>query len=154
MSLTILPAPDPAPVAQTADGKPGRRIEWVGEKSVMDEPFVWTGIATGRFTKEQEALLRRCALKRSARTRDTERRLGPHDPGLSREVVWSRRNGWTQVLIFADAEKVLSCPDGHEFIDRDAAERDEPAVLYPPVELRLVSREVLKVGRDELVRVG
>jgi hypothetical protein len=151
---TILVSPEPKPAYHTPDGQPGRRIEWVGEQSVMDEPFVWTGIATGRFTKEQESLLRRMALKREARTQDTERTLGVNDPGLSRDYTWSRRNRYICVLTYADADKVMSCTDAHCFRDLDAAEQDEPVVLYPPTELRVVSESILKTGVDQLQRVG
>jgi hypothetical protein len=150
---TILVMPEPKPTPETPDGYPARRIEWVGEQSVMDEPFVWTGIATGRFTKDQEALLRRMALRREVRTQDTIRLLGVNDLGLSRDYVWSRQNRYICLMTFADADKVLSSPDGHCFRDLDAMEPDQPQVLYPPVELRLVSESVLKTGIDQLQRV-
>lgn len=151
---TILVAPEPIPTPMTADGTPGRRIEWVGEKSVMDEPYVWTGIATGRFTHEQESLLRRAALRREVRTVDTERVVGRDDPGLSQDYTFSKRNKYICVMTYADADMLLSCTDGHCFHDLDAVEIDEPAVLYPPIELRLVSEEVLRTGGHDLERVG
>lgn len=176
---TILSMPAPKPTARTNDGKRGRRIEWVGEKSVMDEPFVWTGIATGRFTREQEALLRRTALNRCARTDTAERVIGNFilllddrgrpvpgpdgrpvevrsPEGMSGEYRFHPANRWTCVVAFADADVLLSCPSGHEFRDLDAAEADEPAtVAYPPVDIRLVERTVLsETGQERTEKVG
>lgn len=148
---TILSMPARKPAPQTDDGKPGRRIEWVGEKSIMDEPFVWVGLATGKFTREQEALLRRTALNRCARIDTAERVMDEHDPGLSRRYAWTPRNRWTVVMTYADADRLLSCASGHEFRDLDAAEEGEPATLsYPPLEIRLVERSVLSETGIEL----
>jgi hypothetical protein len=153
---TILIGPERKPETVTADGYPGRRIEWLGELSPMDDPFIWTGIAAKRFTPEMVTMIRRACLRRNPRTRDTDRALGVNDPGLSREYVWTRRNRWTCILTYADADKVLGCTDGHEFRDLDATEEDEPAILLPPREvqptatvwLKEIDQFVIKSARD------
>jgi len=150
---TILIGPDRTTQAITADGQPGRRIEWLGELSPMDDPFLWTGIAANRFTPEMVAMIRRAALRRTPKTRDTGRSLGPDDASrLSREYLWDRRNRWICVLSYADADRVLGCIDGHEFRDLDATEQDDPGLLLPPQEVQPTSAVMLKEINQEVIR--
>lgn len=151
---TILIGPERKPQTMTADGQPGRRIEWLGELSPMDDPFLWTGIAANRFTVEMVKMIRRAALRRTVKNRDGERILGVNDPGLSREYVWTRRNRWTCVLTYADADKVMACSDAHEFRDLDATEADQPALLLPPKEVQPTAAVVLKEIDRQVIRTA
>lgn len=147
MPLTLIEMPPPPKPAETADGRRGRRIEWIGEGSPFDDPFVEFGVATGRYTAEQVDLLRRVALRACKRTETNTRILDQRDPGLSTRVEWGPGPGnWVRVLTNQDADKVLSSASAHEFRDLDAHERDEPRVVHPPLEVRLVEQEVLRQG--------
>jgi hypothetical protein len=147
--VTILQMPAPAPPrGETPEGRPGRRIEWVGEASPFDDPFIEFGVSTGRYTPQQVALIRRASLRVNKRTEHNIRRMSQEDPGLSREVLWGPgRANWVQVLSYRDADILLASPNGYEFRDLDAAEADEPQVIHPPMEIRLVGREALKEGQ-------
>lgn len=159
----------------TNKGEPGRRVEWLGESSPMDDPFLWTGIAIHRFTPDMVATIRRAALKRVVRTVDTVRFLGFQyedgfsggavigcdPPGLTRQLVWCRMNRWIEVLSHDEVDIVLGCARGHEFRDLDATDEDDPGIILPPREvqpgshvmLKEISREVMRVnGSTEMVR--
>jgi hypothetical protein len=122
-----------------------RRIEWVGEQSPLDEPFVQFNLAAGNYTREQEAILRRAAvLAHLRREHITERVLTTDDPGLSEDVRFGPYPGtFVRTVSNADADKILSCSDGHEFRDLDAMEPDEPTIVHPPLMVKLVSASIL-----------
>lgn len=159
--VTIIEAPVPENV-RTSEGEPGRRIEWIGEQSPLDHDFVSIGISTGRFTKDQVDLIRAAALLACKRTVDMVRRMSPEDPGLSREIEWGPgKHRWIQVLSYRDADILLSSASAHEFRDLDAIDIDAASTLiYPPLDVRLVGEDVVKVGtsvataRDILRRLG
>jgi hypothetical protein len=127
---------------------PSRRIEWLGEKSPFEEPFVEFGVTTNQFTKEQVQVLRNAAMKTEPRWVGKERHLGINDQRikLTRDYLWHRGNKWICRMVFADADAVLSSAHGHEFLDLDAHDQDAPKILYPPVAVRVVGEEVLKYG--------
>lgn len=173
---TVLIGPERQPDARTADGQLGRRVEWLGELSPMDDPFLWTGIAANRFTPDMVMMIRRAALRRAVKFRNGARSLGfqyedgntggrvirSDPPGMSRRYLWSHANRWTCVLTYADADKVLGCGDGHEFRDLDATDQDDPGLILPPREmqpgntviLKEIERMTFRTYGTDLERVG
>lgn len=131
-----------------------RRIEWIGEQSPLDEPFVQFNLAMGHYTPEQEAILRRAAvLAHLRRDHISERVLTKDRDGLSEDVRWGPHPGmFVRTVSNADADKILSCNDGHEFRDLDAMEPDEPTVLHPPLAIKLVSETVIDWRGREMER--
>jgi hypothetical protein len=148
------------------------RIEWVGEKSPLDDEYVWFAKHTGRYTPRQLAVLEAAALTCVYRTKTAARELlagngdgqlpftdapllqaasyGYNQQGeryLSRPerrgYIWGAGNRWVMPMSFHDADVLLSSRDGHEFVNLDARELDEPKLIVPPQEVLVVHRQLL-----------
>ena len=133
-----------------------RRIGWLGEASPFDDPLIEYRRDTGQYTREQLAVLREAARRRVQRLPGcrTSRALEPGTapgqiPGLTQRYEWGpRTTEYVRYLTFSDADKVLACSDGHEFIDLDSTEMDEPVVIQPPVAIRVIESSMMdRFGR-------
>lgn len=124
-----------------------RRVEWVGEQSPYDNPVIAWNLLQGRYTEQQKQAIRLAAAR--ARTRVCRERLLEHEhryaqavfKGLRRTYHWTKANNFVQDVDYADVDKILGSDVGHEFVDLDAREHDQPKVLTPPVEVVILSRE-------------
>jgi hypothetical protein len=148
------------------------RIEWVGEKSPLDEEWVWVAKHAGLMTPRQIAVLETAALTCVYRTKTAARELlagngdgqlaftdapllqaasyGYNQQGVRyltrperRGYVWGAGNRWVMPMSFHDADVLLSGRDGHEFVNLDAREHDEPKLVLPPVQIRIVQHQLL-----------
>ncbi len=145
---------------ETVEGNPGVRIEWIGERSPFDEDWVWLGKHTGKFTRRQLDLLDRMALRCNHRISTSARELvagnglgqvafqdAPQLPGDDRGrhgYTWGpRKAGWGRVMSYRDADLLLSCAGGHEFVNLDARDVDEPKVIVPPLQIHMVRSEAM-----------
>ncbi len=133
-----------------------RRVGWLGEASPFDDPLIEYRRDTGQYTREQLAVLREAARRRVQRIPGgrTARALEPGNapgqiPGLSQRYEWGpRATQYVQYLTFSDADKILSSSDGHEFVDLDSTEMDEPVVIQPPVAIRVIEGTMMdRFGR-------
>ena len=48
-----------------------------------------------------------------------------------------------RTLSHRDADALLSSASGHEFVNLDAMERDEPKLIVPPMQIHLVRSEAM-----------
>lgn len=134
-------ATDPAP-------RKTRKIEWIGERSPLDEPVVAWRLMTKQFTALQEAVIRRAAAM--ARTRVKRERLFEHDhqhaqavlKGLHRTYLFTKANNYIQDVDYHDVDILLGSESGHEFRDLDAP--DPPTPTVTPNEVRLIEREMAR----------
>ena len=115
-------------------------VEWVGEASPVDSPVVRYNLATGRYTQEQEDVIRRLMQVRIARvkghTRTIRRGNGAGQvPTLGVAYVRFGPNpkarpgthgSFTQAIPFRAADAVKASECGHEFIIHN--ERDGEAI--------------------------
>ena len=112
-------------LASSADPFPTRTVvlEWVGERSPLDDPAIRYRLAMLEFTPLQSRALREAAARSVTRAGNRRRVLeaGPDPralapvPGLSRSYCWERANGFRVAVTLADADVILSSGCGHEF---------------------------------------
>lgn len=131
-------------------------VEWVGEASALDSPVVRFNLITGKYTPEQEAVIRELARKRIARTHRHSRtiRRGNGEgqiPTLGVERVKFGPNirarigtpgSFVQAIPHRAADAIKASECGHEFIIHN--ERDGEAVSVinlPESSVRIVKRE-------------
>ena len=147
-------------LAASEDPRPRRtrRIEWIGEQSVFDAyPDLPHKLAmdagkaandpTRFFTPQQETAIRRAAQKAVVRVHRV--RLMEHDHQhalatnkLNRTYEFRRENNYICDVDYADVDRILGSPSGHEFRDLDATEPDQPKILTPPASIvRVISTE-------------
>lgn len=125
---------DPAP-------RKTRRIEWIGEQSPFDNPVIAWNMIQGNYTKLQMEAIRKAAAR--ARVRVRRSRTAEHNhqysvaacKGLHRTYHWTKENNYTCDVDYADVDIILGSDFGHEFVDLDAKEHDEPTILKPPMEI-------------------
>jgi len=134
-------------------------VEWVGEASPLDSPVVRFNLAMGRYTAEQEAVIRRLMEVRIARvhrhTRTIRRGNGYGQiPTLGVEFVrfgpdQRKRPGepgsFIQAVPFRAADAIKASESGHEF--RIWNERDGEQTNHIQVQdgtLKIVSQEAFK----------
>lgn len=139
-------------------------MEWVGEKSPMDQEWVRYSLITNRFTPEQADLIRHVARHACVRVDGRHRRImrrgnlgyGGID-GLSvDEIIWGARVGvpvgsvgsYVQVVSVHDADLILSTPSGMEFVlyTEDGARHqgdDQPLALIPDISVRVAQPNLI-----------
>lgn len=131
-------------------------VEWVGEASPLDSPVVRFNLATGRYTADQAAVIRRLMQVRLARTKGHTRSLVRGNglgqiPTLGMERVTFGPNpharpgtsgSFLQAIPFRAADAIKASASGHEFVIHN--ERDGEALSHlhlPDGTLRIVSSD-------------
>jgi len=130
-------------------------VEWIGERSFLDDPRVlYRLLRTGQpdgFTPHQAAVIRAAARRRIARVPGHNREMGPRD-GLSRTYVWGpKAGGYVRRMSYRDAERLLASASGHEF--RIVGE--QPPAPSPAERLfaALPQQHIRLVGAQEFSRI-
>lgn len=137
-------------------------VEWVGEASPLDSPVVRHRLMTGRYTREQEAVIRRLMQVRVARvhrhTRTLRRGNGLGQlPALGVEMVRfgpdervrpGQPGSFIQAIPFKAADTIKACDSGHEF--RIWNERDGEQINH----IQIVDPTLKVVARDEFREFG
>lgn len=121
-------------------------VEWVGEASPLDSPVVRYNLATGRYSAEQQAVIRRLMEVRIARvhghTRTLRRGNAPGQiPTLGVEVVHFGPNAkarpgthgsFIQPIPFRAADAIKSSESGHEFVIHRERDGEAISALHLP----------------------
>lgn len=147
---------DETPTGQPIEHESAKtvRLEWVGEKSPLESLTVQYKMVTGQYTKQQIALLRDAATKTTVRIPHvTGRALGRNDPGLSRDYHWGPHpSTFVLDVTHADAEKILSCRDAHEFrlVGPNGPEPESDLLLPRMRESVRVVTDLVMNGRGEV----
>lgn len=122
-----------------------RRVEWVGQTSLLRDPRVEYALTAGQYSKDEARMIRDAARKRVMRVDGhTERHLTRSDiPGLTTDYVWGPHVGTFIVeMPEGDARLILGCTDGEQFRDVtpdiDEADRIQPTLATLDVPATLV----------------
>lgn len=124
-----------------------RRLEWIGQPAVFDDPVVVYRLTTGGYTEDQARKIRAAARRRNRRVDGvTARELGPKGKGglraLTRSIVWGPKPGtYVQEVTDEEARVVLESSSGREFIDVTDGKPKGPALLLPQRDLIVVREE-------------
>lgn len=138
-----------------------RRIEWVGERSPLDDDRVLAKLllsesrmpgAPTYYTPTQCRAIRLAAARARTRGDGWRNRIMEHSHqhamavvhGLRRTYYWTKSNGYVCDVDYHDADVILSSDSGHEFVDLDALEPGQPKVITPSPEVfKLVATEAV-----------
>lgn len=131
-------------------------VEWVGEASPLDSPVVRYNLATGRYSREQQMVIRRLMQVRLARvqghTRTLRRGNGSGQiPTLGVEVVRfgpverarpGQPGSFVQAVPFKAADAIKSSESGHEFVIHKEHDGEAVSALhFPDGTIRVVKSE-------------
>ena len=117
-----------------------RRVEWVGEKSPLDDPVIAFNLLMGKYTPTQEKAIRRAAQR--TRSRSWGERLLEHEhqhaqavvKGMRRSYIFNRANKFICEMDFKDVDILFSSPIAREFVDLTDRDDDEPIVISTPLD--------------------
>lgn len=142
-------------------------VEWVGEKSPLEDDYIHLLMSTNHFTRDQKAVLRQMAaivIRRSDgfTTRTFKQGNGYGEiPHLSRtSITWGPRTrvipghpgSYTQLVTLRDARLLQDTANGHEFVVYGDPEKGPPdpvdLIVLPNVDIRLVKTEQFKQFKD------
>jgi hypothetical protein len=132
-----------------------RRVEWIGEKSPLDEPVIAFNLLLGRYTPMQEKAIRRAAQK--VRSRSFGMRLLEHEhqhaqavvTGFKRSYLFEAKAKYICEMDYPDATRLFDSPVAHEFVDLTDRDPDEPtAWVMPPSD---PINELLAIAHADLI---
>lgn len=137
-----------------------RRVEWIGQKSPLEDPRVQLNLLMGNYTPLQETAIRLAAARAVTRVGNVRSRLIEHDhrygmatfKGLSRSYHFTPLNSFICELTYRDADILLSSECGKEFRDLDDPNsRDQVKVLDSEV-FKLIAVDVMDRDTTPLPR--
>jgi hypothetical protein len=131
-------------------------LEWIGDQSPMQDPFIEYKMARGGFTPEQVAVIRAMTRDAVIRVNNTVslsmvRHNGPGgQPGLSQDYTFGPRlrarpgdpGSYVQHVTSRDLEILVTSPNGHQFTHIGAP--DEDLLIQPPAEIVFTNRQQFK----------
>lgn len=117
-----------------------RRIEWIGDKSPLDDPVVAFNLLMGKYTPTQEKAIRRAAAKVHSRVWGD--RLLEHEhqhaqavvKGMRRSYIFTKKHKFICEMDYKDVDILFSSPIAREFVDLTDRDDDEPIVLSTPLD--------------------
>jgi hypothetical protein len=121
-------------------------VEWVGEASPLDSPVVRLNLLLGRYSPEQEAVIRRLMEVRIARTHRHTRTIRRGNgygqvPTLTVELVRfgpdqrrrpGQRGSFIQAVPFRAADAIKASDAGHEFVIHNERDGEQQSFLHLP----------------------
>ena len=122
-------------------------VKWIGEPSYLQDPRVYVRLALmgkpGGFTERQARVIRAASRIRmgtfAGHTREMTRKHG-----FSRDYAWgARHKTYVQRMTLADANKLRSSVDGHEFVILGFEPEASPIIL-PPNYIKIISDREFK----------
>jgi hypothetical protein len=144
---------------RTYDVPPGYvLVEYVGDESPFDDPYVTLRIQMGKYTPDQVEVLRemaRRAIKPWAHLRRTITKGGGFGeiPGFSRSYVFGHGQrhkppaepgepgSFYQLMTNRDADLLKSSEAGYQFRIHP---HDPPRIITPPTDIRIVQRDDMR----------
>lgn len=139
---------DPAP-------RKTRRVEWVGEDNIMEDPRVQANLLLKRYSATQERAIMMAAARANTRGHRHRTRLLEHNHaaaqavvmGLSRTYIFSELNSYIQFVDFADYDAIFASGMAHEFVDLD-----DPDMVAKRRGVKKLDAEVFRLVAQETYR--
>lgn len=136
-------------------------VEFVGDQSPFDDPWVTMRIQLGHYTADQVEVMREMA-KRAVKPWKNVRRFiaKSHIPGLSRNYTWGtgkdrlplmepgEPGSFIQLMTNHDADLLKSSDSGYQFVIHPIEEK----LIVPPSEIKIVQRD--DFGHKSRLRFG
>lgn len=136
-------------------------VEFVGDQSPFDDPFVAMRIQLGHYSRDQIEVMRAMARRAVKPWKNLKRYVAKsHVPGLSRDYTWGTGDpkkplmdpgepgSFIQMMTNRDADLLRSSDSGYQFVIHPI----EDQIIVPPTDIRIVERD--DFGQGKQLRFG